>query len=51
MGLHSNIIEITPPLNLTKEDVDLAVKALSESIEDVEQGRVADETIARYKGL
>ena len=40
MGLHSNIIEITPPLNLTKEDVDLAVKALSESIEDVEQDRV-----------
>jgi len=50
MGLHSNIIEITPPLNLTKEDVDLAVKILSESIEDVEQGRVTDETIARYKG-
>ena len=49
MGLHSNIIEITPPLNLTKEDVDLAVKILSESIEDVEQGRVTDETIARYK--
>jgi len=40
MGLYSNIIEITPPLNLRKEDVDLAVKILSEAIEDVEQERV-----------
>ena len=50
LGLYSNVMELTPPLNLTKEEVDLGVQMLSEAIEDVEQGRVADEDIARYKG-
>lgn len=49
-GLYSNVIEFTPPLNLSKEEVDLGVRILSETIEDVEKGVVSDEDIAQYKG-
>lgn len=50
LGLYSNVIELTPPLNLSKEEVDLGVQILSEAIEDVEKGVVSDEDIAQYKG-
>lgn len=50
LGLYSNVIELTPPLNISKEEVDLGVQVLSEAIEDVEKGAVSDEDIAQYKG-
>jgi len=50
LGLYSNVMELTPPLNLSKEEADLGIQILSEAIEEVEKGCVSDEDIARYKG-
>jgi 4-aminobutyrate aminotransferase len=49
-GMFSNVIEITPPLVLTRTDVDEGVTILSQAIADVEAGKVGDEKIARYAG-
>jgi 4-aminobutyrate aminotransferase len=49
-GMFSNVIEITPPLVLTRADVDEGVSILAQAIADVEAGRVGDEVIARYAG-
>ncbi len=49
-GLYSNVIEITPPLILTKDDVDEAVEIIKKAISDVERGLVSDEVIKEYGG-
>jgi len=49
-GLHSNVIELTPPLIIGKEHVDEAVGILSQAISDVEEGRVPDEIVRKYAG-
>lgn len=50
VGVHSNVLEFTPPLTLTRADVDEGVKKLEAAIVDVEQGKVSDEEIARFAG-
>ncbi len=49
-GLYSNVLEITPPLTLTRADVDRGVDILDRSLADVEAGRVADDTLGSYAG-
>jgi 4-aminobutyrate aminotransferase len=50
VGVHSNVLEFTPPLTLTRADVDEGVEKLEAAITDVEQGRVSDEEIAPFAG-
>lgn len=49
-GLYSNVIELTPPLIINKEQADEALNILSQAIEDVEEGKVSDEKIKRFVG-
>jgi 4-aminobutyrate aminotransferase len=49
-GLHSNVLEITPPLTLTRAEVDRGVAIIDRSLSDVESGRVNDERVAAYAG-
>jgi len=49
-GLYSNVIEITPPLILTKKDVDEATEIIEKAISDVENGLVPDEVVKEYGG-
>lgn len=49
-GLYSNVLEITPPLTLTRADVDRGVDILDRSLADVEAGRVADDELGSYAG-
>ena len=49
-GLYSNVIEITPPLILTKNDVDEAIEIIEKAIGDVEKGLVSDEIVKEYGG-
>lgn len=49
-GLHSNVLEFTPPLIITKEDVDQAAAILDQALEDALAGKVDPEKIKDYIG-
>ncbi len=50
VGIHSNVLEFTPPLTLTKEDADEGLTMLEEAFKDVIEGKVSDEELSRYAG-
>lgn len=50
VGIHSNVIEITPPLTITKEDIDLAVSILDRSFSDLEQQKINMDLVKQYAG-
>jgi 4-aminobutyrate aminotransferase len=50
LGTHSNVIEITPPLVLTKDQADLGLDRFEQALADVEKGKVSDEKMGAFKG-
>jgi 4-aminobutyrate aminotransferase len=50
VGMFSNVLEITPPLILTRAEVDEGVAILDQALSDVEAGKVSDEVVAPYAG-
>lgn len=50
VGVHSNVLEISPPLTLTEAEAEEGVEKLEAAITDVEQGLVSDEEIAQFAG-
>lgn len=50
VGLKGNVLEITPPLILTKDQVDEGVEILDQAIEDVLAGLVSDDKIRNFQG-
>jgi 4-aminobutyrate aminotransferase len=50
VGIYSNVLEITPPLTLTKEEVDEGIEKLESAMIDVEKGKVSDEELTRFAG-
>lgn len=45
-----SVLRIAPPLMISKEDTQLALEIIRESIEDVEKGRVPDSVLEEIKG-
>jgi 4-aminobutyrate aminotransferase len=49
-GNWGNVLEITPPLIMTREQIDEGVSILDQAIVDVQAGKVSDETVGQYAG-
>lgn len=49
-GLWGNVLEITPPLILTRDEVDTGVGILAQAVDDVVNGRVGDEALQGFAG-
>lgn len=49
-GNWGNVLELTPPLILTREEIDEGVAILDQALDDVTRGRVSDEAVARFAG-
>ena len=49
-GNWGNVLEITPPLILRREEIDEGVAILDQAIADVLAGKVSDETVAQFAG-
>lgn len=49
-GVYSNVIEITPPLTLTRNEVDKGVGILEQAIEDVLNNKVDEKKLSQFVG-
>jgi 4-aminobutyrate aminotransferase len=49
-GIYSNVMELTPPLTLTEDDVEEGVAILDQAIGEVEAGEIPDSLLADYCG-
>jgi 4-aminobutyrate aminotransferase len=50
VGQRSNVIELTPPITLSKAEGQEGLEVLGQAIGDVENDRVSDEALAGYSG-
>ncbi|GAB3790751.1 aspartate aminotransferase family protein [Virgibacillus kimchii] len=50
VGIHGNVIEITPPLIISREEIDQAVTTLDQAITDVNEGKVDMNKVREYAG-
>ncbi len=50
VGMSSNVLELTPPLTLTKAEAEEAVSLLDRALADVAEGRVPDTAVAGFEG-
>jgi 4-aminobutyrate aminotransferase len=49
-GNWANVLEITPPLILTRAEIEEGVSILQQAVRDVHDGKVSDETVAAFAG-
>ncbi len=50
VGLNSNVLELTPPLVLTKAEADEAAAIIGQAIADAAAGKVSDEKVRAFAG-
>ena len=48
VGLAANVLEITPPLNLSDAECDEGLAIIDQALTDVAEGRVSDEAVQAY---
>ena len=50
VGMNSNVLELTPSLNITEPEVDEAVAIMGKALEDTVAGRVSDSVLEGFEG-
>ncbi len=50
VGLNSNVLEFTPPLNLSEDEALRGITILDQALSDVEAGRVDPQLLERFAG-
>ena len=50
VGMESNVLELTPPLNISEAEIDEGLAILDRALEDVAAGRVTDEDVVASAG-
>lgn len=48
--MESNVLELTPPLTISKDEIDEGLAILDRALEDVAADRVSDEDVAAFAG-
>src|ERR1700733_7072717 len=51
VGTESNVIELTPALTISEEELDAGVEILERALGDVESGLVPDSLVGEYTGI
>jgi 4-aminobutyrate aminotransferase len=49
-GIYGNVIELTPPLSITEQEIDEALSVFDHALTDVEAGRFDDTKLDPYAG-
>ncbi len=50
VGIHSNVIEITPPLTISREEVDQAIAIMDQAFQDLAENRIDMGKVKEYAG-
>jgi 4-aminobutyrate aminotransferase len=50
VGVNSNVLELTPPLTLTKQQASQGVALLDQALSDVSEGRGEIDRLAMFQG-
>lgn len=50
VGTYSNVIEITPPLTISMEEVDKALEIFEKAVDDVEKEKIDKEKVRKFAG-
>lgn len=50
VGHNSNVLELTPPLTITEDELEMGVNRLAKALNDVQSGVVDNDEVASYQG-
>lgn len=50
VGMNSNVLELTPPLTISDEEIDQSIKILDQALDEVSAGALPDNVLANFPG-